>query len=357
MKKSIAFGTVLLLFFGLCISSSIGANVGQTSNPLNNGPLAWWEFDEGSGSTAYDSSGHGYDGTVVGASWTDYGLDFDGMDDYVDFDAHSTSLGMNKTDDYIVLVRFRSTVSGMLYSMSHTNPTRTYFDLMLDNEGKIGVIMGDETCTFDLFTTGSYNDGDWYIIECVFLGDPINPTLELIIDGELEATTTEWLSPMLDEDFLTVKVGRNSNTEEDYFAGEIDDIKIYKNTEPPPPPPRLTITGPDSGKPGQTLTFIFRISYSEECDWEINIDWGDGTYDTIGGPSNTDIQVSHVWENRGTYTIAAYPQDDNGIIYPTVYKQVIIPRNKAISSLFLQFLQSHPNQFQILIRLLYLFRA
>ncbi|HUT30717.1 MAG TPA: LamG domain-containing protein [Sedimentisphaerales bacterium] len=33
-------------------------------------PVGWWKFDEGSGSTAYDSSGHGYNGSIEGTtSW------------------------------------------------------------------------------------------------------------------------------------------------------------------------------------------------------------------------------------------------------------------------------------------------
>lgn len=55
------------------------------------GPVAHWKFDEGSGSTAFDSSGNGNDGTLQAdmatTSWTTgkYGgaLNFDGVDDYV----------------------------------------------------------------------------------------------------------------------------------------------------------------------------------------------------------------------------------------------------------------------------------
>lgn len=46
------------------------------------GLVGWWKFDEGSGSSASDSSGNGNTGTVVGASWaggkTGQGLSFDG---------------------------------------------------------------------------------------------------------------------------------------------------------------------------------------------------------------------------------------------------------------------------------------
>jgi len=51
--------------------------------------LAYWKFDEGSGTTAGDSSGNGNDGTLVnGPTWVSgrhgMALSFDGVDDYVE---------------------------------------------------------------------------------------------------------------------------------------------------------------------------------------------------------------------------------------------------------------------------------
>jgi len=50
--------------------------------------VGYWKFDEGSGTTAYDSSGYGNNGTLVnGPTWTTGkvggALSFDGVDDYV----------------------------------------------------------------------------------------------------------------------------------------------------------------------------------------------------------------------------------------------------------------------------------
>ena len=50
--------------------------------------VGWWEFEEGGGSTAGDSSGNGNDGTLVnGPVWTSGiiggALEFDGTDDRV----------------------------------------------------------------------------------------------------------------------------------------------------------------------------------------------------------------------------------------------------------------------------------
>ena len=53
----------------------------------DSGLIAYWEFDEGGGTIAYDSAGDN-NGTIYGAVWTtgqiDGALSFDGVDDYVD---------------------------------------------------------------------------------------------------------------------------------------------------------------------------------------------------------------------------------------------------------------------------------
>ena len=70
----------LLISFVLVLSvaSNVSANL-----------VAHWKFDDGSGGTARDSSGNGYDGTLFGdPQWitghSGGGLDFDGSGDYVD---------------------------------------------------------------------------------------------------------------------------------------------------------------------------------------------------------------------------------------------------------------------------------
>jgi len=53
----------------------------------NQGLLSYWKFDEGSGTTAYDSSGNGNNGAVYGAAWVDgeyaKALSFNGVGDSV----------------------------------------------------------------------------------------------------------------------------------------------------------------------------------------------------------------------------------------------------------------------------------
>ena len=324
------------MFVGMGFQPAFAGDDNTKIFPLNAGETAWWKSEECDGTTLYDCSGHNYNGTIYGADWTPgCCLVFDGIDDYVDLDNHSVALGMNKTDDYTIILSFKSTGYGMFYSMSHTNPERAYFDLMLDEEGRITVEMGDETCLFNLSTSGSYNDGDWHVLESEFFGDTTNPNFNLYIDGELDATTTEWSPPMIDEDFLTAKLGRDSNAESDYFDGIIDDIKIYKNYWCWPDW-WVTIDGPSHGKPGQLLTYTFNAENHDGYEVRFHIDWGDKNEElTTYVPAGTEKKVSHIWDTQGTYTITAYGVDDTGdSSYETTFT-VIIPRSKVSSKLLL----------------------
>jgi hypothetical protein len=95
------------------------------------------------------------------------------------------------------------------------------------------------------------------------------------------------------------------------------------------PPLKPTITGPDSGKPGQLLTYVFNIVDPDSNDWRFHIEWGDGNTEwTIYVPSGTDKAVSHTWNEKGAYTITAYAQDGYDENSSNATKTVTIPRDK-----------------------------
>ena len=125
------------------------------------------------------------------------------------------------------------------------------------------------------------------------------------------------------------------------------------------PPLKPTITGSDSGKPGQLLNYRFNIEDYMNNFWRFHIEWGDGNSEWTGWvESGEDKSVNHIWNERGIYTITAYAQCEDGEYSDNVTKTVTIPRNKVVYSPILLFIQNHPNLFlflQILIRNLGLF--
>ena len=89
MKKAIiliALFAISLLFLLIFVSCGV---VSQQSNSgdITTGLVAYYAFNESSGTTASDSSGNNLDGTVIGASWVtgrkNNALSFDGTDDLV----------------------------------------------------------------------------------------------------------------------------------------------------------------------------------------------------------------------------------------------------------------------------------
>ena len=79
MRNKLIYLISFVLVLGLTMSIVEGADPSL---------VGWWRFEEGSGTTAYDSSGNGLDGTLVGgATWTEGrnggGIELDGTSGYV----------------------------------------------------------------------------------------------------------------------------------------------------------------------------------------------------------------------------------------------------------------------------------
>ncbi len=81
--KMSRLGQLIAVAF-LCVISSVA----RADRPA--GMLAEWNFDEGKGEVARDSSGNERDAKIIGASWVKqgdgYALSLDGVDDYVELD-------------------------------------------------------------------------------------------------------------------------------------------------------------------------------------------------------------------------------------------------------------------------------
>ena len=120
------------------------------------------------------------------------------------------------------------------------------------------------------------------------------------------------------------------------------------------PPGEPSIDGPDSGKKGETLTYVFNAVDPDGDDVKYCISWGDGHFDwTNFAASGTPVTVSHTWDEVGDYTITGRAYDSYGVEGPEITKTVKIPRNRAIAhTFFLRFLQQFPNAFLILRQLL-----
>ncbi len=365
---------IILMFIGAGIVPSINGDTGIVSKQqieevcndflfFKSGLLAYWSFDEGTGDTAHDYSGHNYDGTIYGAIWTSghesFALDFNGIDNYVDLDIHSENLGFNKTDDYTISAWINSSLenTGIIYAMSYFDGVTVYATLELNANGSIIFRTGTAGgCKLYVFSKEGYNNKRWHHVEVKFYGNDVNPTVELYVDDQLEDSITDWLCPISSADFKTAKIGRRSNSETDYFDGKIDEVIIYKYPEDvnrPPDPP--TINGTTSVKVNKPTDYILSTTDPESDNVSYWIEWSEDSVTEWDGPykSGEDVTFTHTWSKKGTYTIKAKAKDTYGDESEVTELQVTVPRNKVLDFNFLERLfERFPYVFPIIRNLL-----
>jgi hypothetical protein len=244
MLKAIAF--MLSLLTGLIILFA-GAFVvpSADSTDLNQGLVAYWNFDEGSGSVLHDYSGNGNNGTIYEATWTTGisggALSFDGVNDYVDIpDADILSFGDGSNDypftfaawikrsssgqDHVILSKYNSYVS----------PRRQEYIFSVGaNDALWASIWDTPTSNYDkcIYTTATVNTS-WHFVTATYEGSGLVEGLKLYIDGVEQQTSIENDNPnyiAMHNTTETFKIGRYTENYGDWdcFNGLIDEVRIY----------------------------------------------------------------------------------------------------------------------------------
>lgn len=136
----------------------------------------------------------------------------------------------------------------------------------------------------------------------------------------------------------------------DLFAGRNDIVvRVFDDLDQPGPDSEtVTVTFNDSqfnqfgvplvqltsnyarrgANPGETLTWPIIISGGTPP-YALSIDWGDGkTQDLISQANPGTINLQHVYDNAGTYTVTIKASDTNGV---SAFLQVVGVANGAIS--------------------------
>jgi hypothetical protein len=228
-------------------------------------------------------------------------------------------------------------------SFGNENWSRTFGGDSADESGQ-SVIQTDENGYIIIGWTKSYGAGD-YDVWLIKTSEDGNMRWSRTFGGEDRDIGH---SVQVTSDGGYIISGETSS----YGSGNLDAwlIKVECENQPPSAP---TIDGPTNGKPGQTLTFTFNTIDPDDDDVRFHINWGDGNEDwTPYVPSGKYEEMSHAWEDTGTFVITASAEDIFGNIGPEATFTVVIPRNKAINNPILNWLQCHPNLFPILQKLI-----
>jgi parallel beta-helix repeat protein len=117
------------------------------------------------------------------------------------------------------------------------------------------------------------------------------------------------------------------------FTMTIDAVQNY-------PPEIPSIDGPSSGKWGKPHYFTFQSSDVEGSDVWYFVDWGDGSDTGWMGPfvSGDEVSEPHTWIDQETYVVRCKAKDIYGIQSDWAEHEITIPRTRASSYLWYEWL-------------------
>jgi len=201
--------------------------------------ISHWKFDEGNGTTAYDSVGDN-DGNLIGdPNWVTgkvgtHALDFDGVDDYVDLDDHIGDYQDLSTGTLSVWIKKESTGnSGMFFSSSDGGDfySSMYFAKMADEKIKIRISKNNTSKLY--WRSDSIVPFGWHHFAYTTSTNPSGNWMYL--DGELvtgdytvgSPSTSAFFSHIPDQDTMRIGNLHNSNKDSWHWDGLIDDVRIY----------------------------------------------------------------------------------------------------------------------------------
>ena len=115
-------------------------------------------------------------------------------------------------------------------------------------------------------------------------------------------------------------------------------LKIYLDLEDNTAPAIPSISGPNEGIPDVEYDYILSADDPQGDDVCFYIEWGDDTFEwTNLDLSGEEITVSHIWEEKGTYTIRVKAIDQYCAESEWGTFKVTIPRDKSINLNYLLF--------------------
>ncbi len=231
---------LICMISALCIAQ---ASIGKSPEPAPADPegakdptlVAWWQLDETSGEDAADASPGKQHGKLKGGpAWTKGrkggALKLDGKDDYV-----AITKAFYKRSDIPAI-----TVTAWIHTSSPSNQVIASFDRneywglevnsIFAKYGQVGWSLMTDAGQINLAGRTRVNDGQWHHVAGVF----DNGRATVYVDGVVDATMTRgkgFGTGNKRYGFLGVgsKADKYDGTTESktYFAGDLDDVRIY----------------------------------------------------------------------------------------------------------------------------------
>jgi len=259
---------IFLLFFG-------GRPAGASSDLAG-----YWNFDEGSGVTAFDSSANGNTGTLInGTAWSagQYGsaVDLDGANDVVSVDASST---LDNLDEFSVAFWFYADSTGQGNRgrfFEKTDAFKAYFSNYNSKIYFSADRWGDNSGTWRFSMPGSASlVGAWHhaVVTYSYSDSSNNPSL--YIDGQSLGNMEVYEAPVgaLQAESGGLHIGNNESANRS-FEGRMDDFRVYSRVLSASEVSSLASNPPDDTPPSIPSNFDAEaVGQAVELSWTASED-------------------------------------------------------------------------------------
>ena len=290
--------------------------------------MGYWKLNETNGSTASDSSGMGYNGTVNNATWTtgrfDGGLGFDGSTSYVSVpylnstDATLEYTGNNLTLGAWVYVNPTETTGGYLISKDW-NSSQNNYRLSLGADRRVSFSLGGTT-TATITSTTALSVSTWHYVAAT--ADAAG-NMTLYIDKQIAAAGTYSINWGVTDNSVPLTIGGSSTGgTAQCFDGKLDDVRIWESVLSPADiqaltinaPPAVNITAPAADYVFNSPTNVTITANASDSDGSVT----QVAFYENGIPLGTDTNGADGWSwlwnspAPGQYAITAVATDNEG---------------------------------------------
>lgn len=209
-----------------CTDGHGGADTASVTVTVK-GIIAHWQFDEGLGTIANDSTNTAH-GSITDESWSegvhDKALAFNGISTKV---SCGTAASLEGKVDFTLSawIKTSATEAGVIIQQRDQLGYQGEYKFNMNNNGNLQFIVYKNGYQFNFATTMAVNDGEWHHVVAQRDGVTGRIFIDAVEAGSHTGSEIKLLVPT-----LQVAIGADIRDNKNFFNGLIDDVRIYNHS-------------------------------------------------------------------------------------------------------------------------------